>query len=64
MPIHNRPFRRVFCTGKHAQDVGMLTEAQKVEEMIARDPDDYKLPHLEYDRALELVTHPAVVSPA
>lgn len=35
-----------------------------VEAMLARDPDDYKLPHLKYDWALELATHPAVVSAA
>ena len=35
-----------------------------VEEALARDPEGYSRPHLKYDWALELSTHPAVISAA
>ncbi|HEX2832583.1 MAG TPA: phytanoyl-CoA dioxygenase family protein [Thermoanaerobaculia bacterium] len=36
----------------------------KVEQSLASDPENAKLPHLKYDWALELATHPFVVAAA
>ncbi|HYC90766.1 MAG TPA: phytanoyl-CoA dioxygenase family protein [Thermoanaerobaculia bacterium] len=36
----------------------------RVEEALALDPENHKLPHLKFDWALELATHPAVVAAA